>query len=299
MPYNLITVLGPTATGKTKLAIRLAHRFDGEIISADSRQVYRRMDIGTGKDLEDFNYEDRTVNYYLIDIIDPEKEFSLFEFRQKFIESFNLINQKHKLPFLVGGTGLYLSSVLQNYELREADFLSQRAEELKKLSSEELKDLLFSKKSKIHNTTDLADKDRMIRAIIISEAESVQKFPKINSLVIGIKLSREEIKNKITERFTKRLDKGMIEEVRELIRTGLTYERLDQFGLEYRYIGLYLKGEINYDEMFQKLNSAIHNFAKRQMTWFRKMEREGVIINWIEGNDYNKAQDIIQKELNV
>lgn len=299
MSYNLITVLGPTATGKTKLAVKMARIFNGEIISADSRQVYRRMDIGTGKDLEDFNYEDGIINYHLIDIIDPEKEFSLFEFRQKFIESFNLITQKQKLPFLVGGTGLYLSSVLQNYVMREADFLSKRAEELNKFTSEELKNLLLSQKTKIHNTTDLTDRNRIIRAIIICEADSIQEFPKINSLVIGIRLAREEIKNKITERFKQRLDKGMIEEVRELIRTGLTYERLNQFGLEYRYVGLYLKGEINYNEMFQKLNSAIHNFAKRQMTWFRKMEREGVIINWIEGTDYNRAKQIIQKGLNV
>lgn len=301
MSYNLITVLGATATGKTKLAVKLAHRFNGEIISADSRQVYKRMNIGTGKDLEDYNYGDSGIHYHLIDIVDPRSEFSLFEFREKFSEAFNLILQKKKKPFLVGGTGLYLSSVLQNYELKEADFFSQRAEELKKLTNEELKDILLSKKTRIHNTTDLADSKRIISAIIISEAdpESIQKFPQINSLVLGIKLEREEIRKRITSRLKDRLDKGMIEEVEELIKSGLTYEKLNEFGLEYRYISLYLKGELNYDEMFQKLNTAIHKFAKRQMTWFRKMEREGIKIKWIEGPDYTKAEQFIQEAINV
>lgn len=301
MSYNLITVLGATATGKTKLAVKLAHRFNGEIISADSRQVYKRMNIGTGKDLEDYNYGDSGIYYHLIDIVDPRSEFSLFEFREKFSEAFYLILQKKKKPFLVGGTGLYLSSVLQNYELKEADFFSQRAEELKKLTNEELKEILLSKKTRIHNTTDLADSKRIISAIIISEAnpESIQKFPQINSLVLGIKLEREEIRKRITARLKDRLDKGMIEEVEELIKSGLTYEKLNEFGLEYRYISLYLKGELNYDEMFQKLNTAIHKFAKRQMTWFRKMEREGIKIKWIEGPDYTKAEQFIQEAINV
>lgn len=301
MSYNLITVLGATATGKTKLAVKLAHRFNGEIISADSRQVYKRMNIGTGKDLEDYNYGDSGIHYHLIDIVDPRSEFSLFEFREKFSEAFYLILQKKKKPFLVGGTGLYLSSVLQNYELKEADFFSQRAEELKKLTNEELKEILLSKKTRIHNTTDLADSKRIISAIIISEAnpESIQKFPQINSLVLGIKLEREEIRKRITARLKDRLDKGMIEEVEELIKSGLTYEKLNEFGLEYRYISLYLKGELNYDEMFQKLNTAIHKFAKRQMTWFRKMEREGIKIKWIEGPDYTKAEQFIQEAINV
>ncbi|HSD62771.1 MAG TPA: tRNA (adenosine(37)-N6)-dimethylallyltransferase MiaA [Ignavibacteriaceae bacterium] len=301
MYYNLITVLGATATGKTKLAVHLARIFNGEIISADSRQVYRGMNIGTGKDLEDYSNEDSAIQYHLIDIIDPEKEFSLFEFRKKFSEAFALIEHKNKKPFLVGGTGLYLSSVLQNYELREADFSSPRVEELKKLTYEELKEMLLSKKTRIHNTTDLVNKERIIRALLISEAEpgSLQEFPQINSFVLGIRLEREEIKKRITERLTQRLEVGMVEEVKALLDSGLTYEKLNEFGLEYRYISLYLKGELNYNDMFKKLNSSIHSFAKRQMTWFRKMEREGIKINWIDGPDYNNAEQIIMKQINV
>lgn len=301
MSYNLVTVLGATATGKTKLAVILAHLFNGEIISADSRQVYRRMNIGTGKDLEDYVYNNSPVQYHLIDIINPEEEFSLFEFRKEFFQAFQLIKQRQKIPFLVGGTGLYLSSILQNYELKEVDFASHRAEELKEFPLEELKNLLLSRKTKIHNKTDLIDRERLIKAIIIAEAEpeSIPQFPKINSLVLGIRLERDEIKKRITARLKQRLDEGMIEEVKQLIKTGLTYEKLNEFGLEYRYISIYLKGELNYNDMFQKLNSAIHNFAKRQMTWFRKMEREGVHINWIDGPDFNKAEKILHKELNV
>lgn len=301
MSYNLIAVLGATATGKTKLAVKLAHRFNGEIISADSRQVYRRMNIGTGKDLDDYDYENSPVQYHLIDIINPEEEFSLFEFRKEFFQAYQLIKQRQKIPFLVGGTGLYLSSVLQNYELKEADFSSRRAEELRKIPIEELKKILLSRKAKIHNKTDLVDRERLIKAILIAEAEpeSVLQFPKINSLVLGIRFERDEVKKRITSRLKQRLDGGMIEEVKDLIKTGLTYEKLNEFGLEYRYISLYLKGELNYNDMFQKLNSAIHNFAKRQMTWFRKMEREGVHINWINGPDYSEAEKIIHKELNV
>lgn len=301
MYINLITVLGATATGKTKLAVHLARTFNGEIISADSRQVYRRMNIGTGKDLEDYTNEDSDIQYHLIDIIDPEEEFSLFEFRKKFSEAFALIEHKNKMPFLVGGTGLYLSSVLQNYELREADFSSPRAEELKKLTHEELKEMLLSKKTRIHNTTDLVNKERIIRALLISEADpdSLQEFPQINSLVLGIRLEREEIKKRITGRLTQRLENGMVEEVKALVDSGLTYEKLNEFGLEYRYISLYLKGELNYNDMFKKLNNAIHSFAKRQMTWFRKMEREGININWIEGHDYYNAEQIIMKQINV
>jgi tRNA dimethylallyltransferase len=294
-------VLGATATGKTKLAVKLASRFKGEIISADSRQVYRRMNIGTGKDLDDYYSENSPVQYHLIDIINPEEEFSLFEFRKEFFKAFDFINQRQKLPFLVGGTGLYLSSILQNYELKEVDFSSHRSEELKDLPIEDLKNILLSRKTKIHNKTDLIDRERLIKAIIIAEAEpeSVPQFPKINSIVLGIRLERDEIKKRATLRLKQRLDGGMIEEVQDLIKTGLTYEKLNEFGLEYRYISLYLKGELNYNDMFQKLNSAIHNFAKRQMTWYRKMEREGVHINWINGPDYNEAEKIIHKELDV
>jgi tRNA dimethylallyltransferase len=300
MPANLITVLGPTASGKTRLAVRLAKDFNGEIISADSRQVYRRMDIGTGKDIEDYIIDGSQVEYHLIDIVEPGDEFNLFEFRRKFYHIFDLMTLKGKLPILAGGTGLYISSILQNYKLKKADFASDRAEELRRFSLNKLQEISFSKRSDVHNKSDLSNKERIIKAILIAEAESDEKenFPAIDSVVIGIKVEREIIKKRITDRLNKRLNTGMIAEVENLIKSGVSFERLDYFGLEYRYIGLYLKSELNYDDMFQKLNHAIHNFAKRQMTWFRKMEREGIIINWIEAEDYPKAKQIIMENFN-
>ncbi len=301
MSANLITILGPTASGKTRLAVRLALEFNGEIISADSRQVYRRMNIGTGKDLGEYSVEGSEVNYHLIDITDPEIEFNLFEFQQNFYQAFNLIRSKGKLPFLAGGTGLYISSVIQHYKLKEADFFSGRAEELRGFNLEKLKEILMSVKPDIHNKTDLTDKDRIIKAILVAEGGTMdyENIPPIDSVVIGIKADRALTKSRITERLKKRLEAGMIEEVEGLLRSGISFERLESFGLEYRFISLYLKGSLNYDDMFEKLNIAIGRFAKRQMTWFRKMEREGVTINWIEAEDFMKARAIIMDRINV
>ncbi len=296
MPYNLITILGPTATGKTKLAVRLAYEFNGEIISADSRQVYRKMDIGTGKDLNEYNINGKQIVYHLINIIDPGEEYNLFLFKKNFHSSFNEIIKKNKLPFLVGGTGMYLSSVLQNYKLKAADFEKQNFEELNSKSIEELRSILLKLNSRLHNTTDLLDKERIIKAIIISQSKNESKieFDNISPFIIGIKPERDEIKKRITERLQHRLQNGMIDEVKKLVEDGISFEKLNYFGLEYRYIGLYLQGKINYNDMFQKLNSAIHDFAKRQMTWFKKMEREGVNINWIDGADFEKAKEILK-----
>lgn len=301
MPADLVTILGPTASGKTGLAAKLAYEFNGEIISADSRQVYRKMDIGTGKDLDDYKLSGIQVPYHLIDVIEPSDEFNLFEFQIKFYNVYENITARQKLPFLVGGTGLYLSSVVQRYKLSQADFSSPRAEVLRTYDIDRLRQILLSKKTDVHNKSDLTDKNRLIRAILIAEAETnpANEFPEINSLVIGIRVERELIKKRITERLEKRLREGMVEEVQNLISSGITHERLEQFGLEYRYITLYLKGVLNYNEMFRKLNSAIHSFAKRQMTWFRKMEREGVKIHWIELREYSKAKKIIQDNINA
>lgn len=297
---NLITILGPTAVGKTKLAAKLAFEFNGEIISADSRQVYRGMDIGTGKDLNDYLVDGEKIKYHLIDIIDPQDEFNLFLFKKYFNSAFEEIRQKNKLPFLVGGTGLYLSSVLQNYKLSEVNFNNKKIKELDSKSIDELKSILLALNPKLHNTTDLIDKERIIKAIAIALAgNEIQngkiESSKINSLVIGIMPERNEIKKRITERLKYRLQNGMIEEVENLIKDGIDFEKLNFFGLEYRYIGLFLRKEINYNDMFQKLNSSIHNFAKRQVTWFRKMEKEGVEINWLENPDHLKAKVIIEK----
>lgn len=295
--YNLITILGPTATGKTKLAAQLAYKFNGEIISADSRQVYKRMDIGTGKDLSDYFVEGHKILYHLIDIVEPQTEFNLFLFIEHFKEAFGFINSKNKTAFLVGGTGLYISSVIQNYQLKKADLNKEEIKKLSDLSIEDLRSLLLKIKPHYHNKTDLENKERLIKAILVAKPEGKHLLEdvKINSLVIGIKFERAQIREQITERLNKRLDEGLIDEVKKLIDSGVTYDRLLKFGLEYRFVTIYLKDELSYKDMFQKLNSAIHNFAKRQMTWFRKMEREGVKINWIEGTNYNKACEIILK----
>ncbi|MFZ0456688.1 MAG: tRNA (adenosine(37)-N6)-dimethylallyltransferase MiaA [Ignavibacteriaceae bacterium] len=301
MKYDLITILGSTAVGKTNLAAKLAFRFDGEIISADSRQVYKGMNIGTGKDYNDYFVNGQKVNYHLIDIVEPYEEFNLFLFKENFIKSFDYIKEKGKLPFLVGGSGLYLSSALQKYKLQKADFESEEYDYLKKLTHEDLKNQLKELNFNLHNTTDLTEKERTIKAIIIEKTKTLDSTAtrEINSLNIGIKLSRDEIKARITKRLNERLDAGMVDEVKKLIDLGIDFERLNFFGLEYKYIGLFLKGECSFNDMKQKLNSAIHNFAKRQMTWFRKMEREGTKINWIDGPDYESAVNIIKNELQL
>lgn len=295
MNYNLITILGPTATGKTKLAAKLANSFNGEIISADSRQVYRKMDIGTGKDFSDYYINGKKIPYHLIDIINPEEEFNLYLFIEHFKKAFKNILSKKKYPFLTGGTGLYISSIVQNYMLKKASSNKEDIEKLSQLSYDELKSILLTVKPKLHNKTDLISKERMIKAILVADSgnEILLKDFKIKSLVIGIRFERSVVRERITKRLEQRLNEGMIEEVQNLIDKRVPVERLLSFGLEYKFITLYLTGEIKYEEMFQKLNTAIHAFAKRQMTWFRKMEREGVNINWIDSADYVKAAELI------
>ncbi len=298
MNYDLITILGCTATGKTKLAVQLADCFNGEIISADSRQVYRGMNIGTGKDLSEYSLNSKQIPFHLIDIIDPTEEFNLYSYQQNFYKSFDDIVSRNKLPFLVGGTGMYLSSILQNYNLSKADFETHK-QNLSSFSDDELKEMLKELNPTLHNTTDLNDRERIIKAIAVSKSQqNKSEVQNINSLAIGINLNRDEIKKRITARLKKRLDEeGMIEEVKSLMESGISYDKMIFFGLEYKFIAQYLKGELNKNDMFQKLNSAIHSFAKRQMTWFRKMEREGVVINWIDGPDFNKAKELIECNL--
>lgn len=295
MKNNLITILGCTATGKTKLAVQLADYFNGEIISADSRQVYRGMTIGTGKDLSEYFINGKQIPFHLIDIIDPTEEFNLYSFQQSFYNSFNDIVNRNKVPFLVGGTGMYLSSILHNYILNKADFDFHK-QSLSSFSDEDLRNILKELNPTLHNTTDLNDRERIIKAIAVSKShQDKNETQNINSLIIGVNLLRDEIKKRITTRLKKRLDEeGMIEEVKSLMDSGIGYDKMIFFGLEYKFIAQYLVGELNKNDMFQKLNSAIHSFAKRQMTWFRKMEREGIAINWIDGPDFNKAKDLIE-----
>ena len=296
MPYNLITILGPTAVGKTRLAALLANKFNGEIISADSRQVYRKLDLGTGKDFEDYLVNGNSVKHHLIDVIDPGDEFNLFLFNKMFYQIFSELQSKNKLPFLVGGTGLFLHSVLSGYNLNHVPFDETKYKELESYDIDFLSGYLKKINPRLHNTTDLLIKERVIKAIMISEKkdfEGVENKTEIKSLTIGIKLDREFVKERITARLKQRLENGMIDEVSNLLKSGITFDKLRFWGLEYRFIGSYLKGELNYEEMFEKLNSGIHNFAKRQMTWFRKIERDGIEIIWIDGADYSQAEQVI------
>ncbi len=283
--HNLLTILGPTASGKTRLAVALAGIFDGEIISADSRQVFRGMDIGSGKDLHEYG----SVPYHLIDILESGEEFSVFAFLRLFRQAYDDIAFRRHLPILCGGTGLYLDGVLRGYRMAEVPENAALREGLQNADAETLADILRGLKPGLHNTSDLTDRQRTIRAIEIARfeqehADQPDEQPKINSLNIGIRWEREELRTRITERLRQRLEAGMIEEVQRLHDGGVAWERLDYYGLEYRFIGAYLQGKLNRNDMFQKLNSAIHDFAKRQENWFRKMERNGIVIHWVAGD---------------
>ena len=284
LPYNLLTILGPTASGKTRLAVALASELDGEIISADSRQVFRGMDIGSGKDLHEYG----DVPYHLIDILESGAEFSVFAFQRLFLDAFADIAGRGRLPVLCGGTGLYLDAVLRGYRMVAVPENPTLRAGLDVLGSDELAALLRELKPDQHNTSDLLERSRTVRAIEIARFEREhagrqEALPDIRSLTIGIRWERSELRQRITERLCHRLECGMIEEVQRLHEGGVAWERLDYYGLEYRYIGAFLQGRLNRNDMFQKLNSAIHDFAKRQENWFRKMERNGVAITWVEG----------------
>lgn len=296
MSFNLITILGPTAVGKTKLASEIAFELNGEIISADSRQVYRKLNLGTGKDYEDYIVNDTSIPVYLIDIIDLPEEYNLFDFYKSFFQSYKSIKSRNKTPILCGGSGLYLSAVIQNYDLKEVENNESIENELKSKSFDELKEIYFSLVKKPHNKTDLTSKCRLIKAIVIEKSEKVIEGKiHINSLNIGINPGREIVRQRIKTRLEKRLKEGMIEEVAQLIEDGIEPDRLIKLGLEYKFITEYLTGKYTKDEMTEKLFYAICAFAKRQMTWFRKMEREGVNIFWLENADKNSAFEIIKQ----
>ena len=298
---KLITILGPTAVGKTKFASQLAYEFNGEIISADSRQVYIGMDIGTGKDYADYIVNGTRISSHLIDLVKPNCEFNLYLYTQLFKKSLNVIKEKKKLPFLVGGTGLYLSAVIQNYSLELVDFNSPRYNELEEYSTEDLAETLIKLKPELHNTTDLLEKDRIIKAIMIAEKsnDNNKTEDQLDYLVIGITDEREIVKERIRSRLKQRLQDGMVEEVEELLKKGITHDKLRFFGLEYKYLSMYLAGDLNYNDMSQKLTSAIIKFSKRQMTWFRKMEKEGVKIHWLKNNQQVEAKDLINSFVNL
>ena len=293
-PYDLITVLGPTASGKTRFAVQLADRLGAEIISGDSRQVYRRMDLGTGKDLDDYHIGDRSVPYHLIDIVEPGTKYNVFEYQRDFLEAYNDIHRRGRKAVLCGGTGLYIESVLRAYRLSPVPQNPELRERLADKSLEELTALLATYKS-LHNTTDVDTAQRAIRAIEIEEYYRQtpldrRPFPKIESLTLGVDVSREVRRERISQRLRKRLDEGMCGEVERLLAEGIKPEDLIYYGLEYKYVTLYVTGQITFDEMAQQLEIAIHQFAKRQMTWFRGMERRGTPILWIRlGEDLDET----------
>ncbi len=302
MKKNLIVILGPTASGKTALAAKLAYDLNSEIISADSRQVYKGMNIGTGKDLNQYNIDGKQIGYHLIDIIEPENEFSLFEFQNKFYEVFVKLTQKKILPIMVGGTGLYLESVLVEYNIPPAPPNEELRKKLAKKSKNQLQELLLTLKPHLHNRTDLDDNQRLVRAIEIEMARQIkenerQEKPDIDAVVFGIRWERLLLRQRIELRLKQRLEQGMIEEVKELQNKGLSWKRLDSFGLEYRYISQYLQNKMTFDDMRAKLTIAIHQFAKRQETWFRRMEKKGITINWIEGTNYPLLKESAMKYL--
>lgn len=286
MKYDLITIIGPTASGKTPLAAALAKRLDTEIISGDSRQVYRRMDLGTGKDLVDYVVDGKEVPYHLIDIVEPGYKYNVFEYQRDFLKAYEEITSKGNVPVLCGGTGMYVESVLKGYRLLPVPENPELRASLEGKSLEELTRILEGYK-KLHNSTDVDTAKRAIRAIEIEEYYKQQppeyrEFPSLKSLIIGIDIDRELRRKKITRRLKQRLDEGMVEEVRGLLAEGIHPDNLIYYGLEYKFLTQYAIGELTYEEMFHQLETAIHQFAKRQMTWFRGMERRGFTIHWLD-----------------
>jgi tRNA dimethylallyltransferase len=285
--YDILVVTGPTASGKTALAAAIANKVGGEIISADSRQVYRGMNLGTGKDYDDYHVNGKDIPCHLIDIADPGYKYSVFEYQRDFKKVYSDLKKRKIFPVVCGGSGMYADSIITGYKMFEVPPDSGLRIELEKKSMEELREILATFKS-LHNTTDIDTKKRVIRAIEIEHSSRnmgshYSEFPKIKSLLTGILFDRDTRRKRISERLKQRFDSGMIDEVKNLIDRGINIDTLIYYGLEYKFITLYLTGKISYQVMIRDLEIAIHQFAKRQMTWFRGMEKKGIKINWIDG----------------
>ena len=299
---DLITVLGPTASGKTAFAVNLAARLDAEIISADSRQVYRRMDIGTGKDLGEYQFRDEknncqlsTVNCQLIDIVEPGTKYTVYNYQHDFLAAYEQVRSRGKQAVVCGGSGLYLESVLRGYRLSPVPKNEALRQSLEGKSLDELTAILASYKT-LHNTTDVDNPRRAIRAIEIADYYArtpidPRPFPALSSLIIGLNPDRETRRQRITRRLQQRLDDGMLDEIRSLLAEGIAPDDLIYYGLEYKYLTLHVLGQLTYDEMFSRLETAIHQFAKRQMTYFRGMERRGLKIHWLPLPDHQLSAD--------
>ncbi len=301
IPYNLVTVLGHTAGGKTRFAACLAEKLKGEVISADSRQVYRRMDLGTGKDYEDYLVNGRQVPVHLIDILEPGNEYNVYEYQKDFIRIFQEVHERGSLPVLCGGSGLYIEAVLKGYKLIRVPVNHELRSAFEQESMDDLRARLAGIR-KLHNKTDIVDRKRLIRALEIEvyyqkHPELDEQMPVIQPMILGIKFDRLTRRKRISQRLSERLDRGMIMEVQSLLDKGVTPEKLIYYGLEYKYITEHLAGQTTYEEMFAKLETAIHRFAKRQMTWFRKMERNGIKIHWFDG--YQPLSDKIERAVKL
>ncbi|MCU0474077.1 MAG: tRNA (adenosine(37)-N6)-dimethylallyltransferase MiaA [Bacteroidales bacterium] len=299
--YDLLVITGPTASGKTSLAVAITDRLGGEVISADSRQVYRGMNLGTGKDYTEYIINGRTMQYHLIDIADPGYKYNVFEYQRDFKKVYHDLKKKKIFPVVCGGSGMYVDSIISGYKMFEVPPDSGLRAKLEKKSSGELTEILRSYKT-LHNVTDIDTKKRIIRAIEIEHynrfrSEKHSQFPVFKSLIIGVDVPREVRRKRITERLMHRLDSGMIDEVKSLLDGGISSEILIYYGLEYKFITLYLTGKLGYDEMVHDLETAIHQFAKRQMTWFRGMERKGTLIHWIDGE--LQMEEKVEKVLNL
>jgi len=284
---NLITILGPTASGKTLLGAHLAYHLNGEIISADSRQVYKKMNIGTGKDYDDYIVYGKKIAYHLVDMHNPGYKYNVYEYQRDFIKAYSQISGRGKLPLLVGGSGMYIQAVLDNYQLIRVPVNTLLRNRLKNKSQDELVSILKSYHTDLHNTTDLLQRKRTIRAIEIADhykqhPKITYDYPDLRTLIFGLEYDRQSIRKRITKRLHTRLQSGMIEEVAELLKS-VNSKDLIFYGLEYKLITFYLQGELTYEEMIFQLEIAIHQFAKRQVTWFRRMERSGFKIHWING----------------
>lgn len=301
--YDLIALLGPTASGKTQLAVALAHRMGSEIISADSRQVYRGMDLGTGKDLADYEVEGKTVPYHLIDIADAGYKYNVFEYQRDFLRVYEDMRSRGLLPVVCGGTGMYLEAVLKGYRLIPVPENTALRASLSGKTLEELTEILSQYKT-LHNTTDVDTAKRAIRAIEIEEyylhtEVNEREFPQLKPLIIGVDIDRDLRREKISRRLRQRLNEGMIDEVRALLDKGIPAEDLIYYGLEYKFLTQYVIGQLTYEEMFRGLEIAIHQFAKRQMTWFRGMERRGLTIHWLNASwPMEQKLDFIEQLLN-
>ena len=306
--YNCIMVVGPTAVGKTAIGVACAHKYNGEIISADSRQTYRHLDIGSGKDLKDYFVGNDAVPYHLIDIVDLPEEYKVYHYQKDFYRVFKNLQEKNKIPVIVGGTGMYLDAIVRDYQLVILPENEELHSKLNALSLEELSAMLLKEQPDLHTLCDLKEKDRVIKALEIIEAKkqgiectSVQR-PEIKPFIIGTSLPRPELWENISIRLKERLDEGMIEEVKAIHNSGITWERLEKLGLEYKFCSWFLEGKISSkDDLFEQLFIAIRQFAKRQETWFRMMEKKGVKINWLtpdtKENRINQAFSLIEENL--